>query len=72
MPSKETVIKNHIAVRKACNDVVCAVYENPNAFENLVYVKPEIRKPLPSSYRHLGIIGVAIAGVAKFIGYGLH
>ena len=64
MGNREAFKKSHEDVKEACNDVVCAVYENPRAFENIAYVKPK-PKPLPSSYRHLGIIALIGAALAR-------
>lgn len=72
MVSKESLMKSHIAVRQACNDAVCAVEENPQAFDNLTFKKHHVSKPLPSSYRHMGFVAITCAGIMKLLGMGLH
>ncbi len=71
--SKEAFKATNLKLREACNDLICAVEENPHAFKDVKMApKPHVYKPLPSSYRHLGIIGIACTGIMKLLGMGLH
>jgi len=67
--SKQESTKTHIKLREACNDLICAVKENPHVFKHVELIHHPKPKPLPSSYRHLGIIALIGAALAKI---GLH
>ena len=68
MASRFALMKSHLAVRKACNDAVCAIKENPAAFDNIKYEPAYIAKHKSNDYKRFGLIGIAVAGLIKYVG----
>ena len=58
-------------LKAACDNLTCAVKENPDAFEGLDYEEPqryEPRRERQVRYAHISIVGLSIAWIIKAIG----
>ena len=68
---KDEFFASHAMLKAACNDLVCAVKENPDALSVLDYEEPqryEPRRERQVRYAHISIIGLSIAWIIKSIG----
>ena len=58
-------------LKAACDNLNCAVKDNPHAFNGLDYEEPqryEPRRERQVRYAHISIVGLSIAWIIKAIG----
>jgi len=64
--------ESHNMLRRECGNLVCALNENPDAFDGLEYDPPKRQyKPVRHhrAIAHISIVGVGLAWLLRIIGH---
>lgn len=67
---KNDLMHSHYKVRSACKKLICAVNDNPSAFDGLEFVKKERQDQSKiNSFRDIGFFGMAAILFSKLLGW---
>jgi len=66
---KNDLMHSHLKVRAACKRLICAVNDNPSAFNGLEF-QPVNRHAVKSkSFHEIGLAGMMVVVLSKILGW---